>query len=269
MADPDIFRLPFSEAIAYFRRKLNLPAETWKTIQGNETDWAFVIASVTSADMLADFRAAVDRYIADGTGFNQFANEFNDIAQRYGWQSKQGVAWRADIVAKTNLRMAYAAGQYQQRQDPVIKKLRPGLRWVHRDSPQARPHHKAMDGKVFDGNDPTWSGFSLPSGYGCRCRLFSVPAPESGYFNLSDQLPYSLPDGKLTQVPAIRLDNKLYPVADPGFFYTPGASPQSARPAILQQMMQRQPPTLQRLIRQALPQRIVQKFLPRGFANGE
>lgn len=268
MADPDFTKLPFKQAIAYFRRKLNLPANTWKTIQGNENDWAFVIASVTNADMLADFRAAMDRYIADGTGFQQFAKEFKDIAQRYGWEPKQGVAWRADIAAKTNLRMAYAAGQYQQRQDPTIRKLRPGLMWRHRDSPLERPHHKAMNGKVFDGNDPAWSGFSLPSGYGCRCRLYSVPAPQDGYFDLSDRLPYTLPDGSTAQVPAIRVEDKLYPVADKGFYYTPGTSPQSTRPAILQQMLQRQPPSLQRIIRKALPQRIVQKFLPRGFGNG-
>lgn len=255
-------KLPFKEAIAYFAQKLNVPT---KDVLGEENDWAFAIAGITQAEMLADFRAAVDRYIGEGQSFQQFSKEFGAIAQRYGWQPKQGVAWRADLVAKTNMRMAYAAGQYQQRQNPEVRKRRPGLMWVHRDSPNFRPHHKALDRKVFDGSDPVYAGLSAPSGFGCRCRLFSVPAPEEGYFELSDRLPYTLPSGKQTEIPALPAEGKLYPVADPGFFYTPGASPKESRPTLLQQMIQRQPPALQRLIRRSLPQRIVQKFLPRGF----
>lgn len=265
MTDPT--RLLFSEAIAYFRQKLNIPTDSGNTIQGEEYDWAFSVASVTSAEMLADFRAACDRYIAEGRGFEEFSKDFSEIATRYGWQPPKGqsAAWRANVVGNTNLRLAYAAGQWQQRQDPAVKKLRPGLMWRHRDSPVPRPHHKAMDGRVLDGNDPQWSGFSLPSGIGCRCRLYTVAKPDEGFYNLSDSLPYQLPNGKTTQVPAVKVADKLYPVADPGFFYTPGKSPTSARPAILKQMIERQPPALQKLIRKAIPTKILQRMSKKGF----
>jgi SPP1 gp7 family putative phage head morphogenesis protein len=246
---PDLTRLPFEDAITYFRQKLNIPTEDSSTIQGEEYDWAFSVAGVMSAEMLADFRAAVERYIAEGKGFAQFASDYQEIAQRYGWEPKQGVAWRADIAAKTNMRMSYAAGQYQQRQNPEIKKRRPGLMWRWRDSPHPRPHHKAMDGKVFDGNDPQWSGLSLPSGWGCRCRIFSVPAPDDGYFDLSDRLAYKQPSGEIGEVPAVKIEGKLYPIADNGFYYTPGTSPNTLRPAVLEQMIVRQPSALQKMIR--------------------
>jgi hypothetical protein len=261
----DPTRLPFDKAIAYFRQKLNIPTQTWKDIQGAENDWAFAVAGVTSAEMLQDFRAAMDRYIAEGTGFAQFAKEFDAIAQNYGWQPREGVARRADLVAKTNFRMAYAAGQWQQRQDPVVKQLRPGLMWRHRDSPQERPHHKAMDGMVFDGNDPQYSGLVGFSGFGCRCRTFSVPAPDGGFDVLSDRLPYQFPNGEMGEVPAIKVKEKIYPVADEGFFYTPGKSPISARPHLFQQMLERQQPTWQKLIRKVIPQRILRAFKPKGF----
>jgi SPP1 gp7 family putative phage head morphogenesis protein len=261
----DPTRLPFNEAIAYFRQKLNIPTRTWKDIQGAENDWAFAIAGVTGAEMLQDFRMALDRYIADGTGFAQFAKEFDAIAQNFGWQPKEGIARKADLVAKTNFRMAYAAGQWQQRQDPLVKQLRPGLMWRHRDSPNERPHHKAMDGMIFDGNDPQYSGLVGFSGFGCRCRLFSVPAPDRGFDVLSQTLPYQFPDGKTGEVPAVKVGEKLFPVADPGFFYTPGASPKSARPHLFQQMLGRQPPAWQKLIRRAIPQRILRAFTPKGF----
>lgn len=265
MAD-DPTRLSFAEAIAYFAKKLSIPSKDAKAIQGNENDWAFTIAGVTNAEMLADFKSAVQRYLEQGLAFGQFQKDFASVAERYGWKPKEGVAWRASVTVSTNMRMAYSAGQHQQRQNPAIKKLRPGLMWLHRDSPQFRPHHKAMDRKVFDSEK--YPNLSAPSGYGCRCRLVSVPRPEDGYYDLSDSLPYVLPNGKKTEIPAIPVSGKLYPIADPGFYYAPGQSPISERPAILQQMIQRQPPALQKLIRRAIPQRILQKFLPRGFGNG-
>jgi SPP1 gp7 family putative phage head morphogenesis protein len=264
-ADDDPTRLPFEGAIAYFRQKLNIPTQDWKDIQGAENDWAFAVAGVTNAEMLADFRQALDRYIADGIGFDQFARDFDAIAQNYGWSPKEGTARKADLVAKTNFRMAYAAGQLQQRQDPVVKRLRPGLMWRHRDSPNFRPHHKAMDGMIFDGNDLQYSGLSAPSGFGCRCRLFSVPAPDRGFDELIDRLPYQFPNGDMGEVPAVSVGDRLYPVADPGFFYTPGTSPKSARPYLFQQMLNRQPPAWQKVIRKAIPTKILQAMTPKGF----
>ncbi len=261
MADNPI-KLPFGEAIAFFRRKLNVPATDAKTVQDDENSWAFAIAAVQNAEMLSDFRAALDRYIAEGRSFGEFSKDFTQIAERYGWKPKQGVAWRANIVAQTNMRQAYAAGQYQQRQNPIVKKLRPGLMWVHRDSPQSRPHHKAMDGKVFEAEAVTWS---LPAGFGCKCRWVSVAKPEEGYFELSDRLPIPQSNGRSIDVPAVRVEGKLLPVADPGFFHQAGASPVSDRPRLLQQMIARQSPAFQRLIRKALPKSIVEKFLPKGL----
>lgn len=264
-ADDDPTKLPFDKAIAYFRQKLNIPTQTWKDIQREENDWAFGISAVTNAEMLADFREVLDRYIADGIGFDQFANDFDAIAQSYGWIPKEGTARKADLIAKTNFRMAYAAGQWQQRQDPAVKRLRPGLMWRHRDSPNFRPHHKAMDGMIFDGNDAQYSGLSAPSGFGCRCRIYFVPAPEEGFDELSDRLPYQFPDGDTGEIPAVRVDDQLYPIADPGFFYTPGASPKSVRPYLFQQMLERQPPSWQKVIRKAIPTKILQAMSKKGF----
>lgn len=238
-------KLPFPEAIAFFRRKLNVPTADWKTIQEAENDWAFGVAGVTNAEMLADFRAACDRYIADGASFVQFAKDYEAIATRYGWKPKQGIAYRAQVAASTNMRQAYAAGQWQQRQNPAVRRLRPGLKWRHRDSVDYRPHHKMMDGKVFEASKVAWS---LPCGFGCKCRWLSVPKPDGGYFELSNRLPYELPDGKQVKIPAVRVGKALFPVADPGFFHQAGASPVSDRPSLLQRMINRQPEPLRKAI---------------------
>ncbi|MBI4738998.1 hypothetical protein HY772_05570 [Candidatus Woesearchaeota archaeon] len=249
----------FQSTIASLRKALNLTSKATSTIQEDQQDWGTALAKITIADMLTDFKAAVDRYRTQGSGFNQFADDFKQVATRYGWQPKNGAAWRANVTTSTNLRSTYTAAQQQQR-DPS----RPGLEWVHgaaRSPLVPRDHHLALDGKVFDGNDPFWSKFMLPSGYNCTCRWRSVPTPVEGYFELSDRLPYVLPDGRSVEIPAIRIEKELYPVADPGFYFGDGVKLEEVRSVVLQQMVQRQPQPLQQSILKSLPQRILKRFL--------
>ena len=58
--------LPFEEAIAFFRGKVNLPTATWLDIQKGMHARAFVVAGAMQTRLLEDFRAAVSSAIAKG-----------------------------------------------------------------------------------------------------------------------------------------------------------------------------------------------------------
>jgi len=79
-------QLPFAEQINYFRKKLDLPTGSYAEIYGAEHDNAFVVAGANRLDMVADFRKAVDKAIADGTTLEEFRRDFDDIDAKYGWQ---------------------------------------------------------------------------------------------------------------------------------------------------------------------------------------
>ena len=59
--------LPFAEAIAYFRDKLNMPTARWTDLWQEMHGRAFTIAGALQEDLLQDLREAVDRAIAEGT----------------------------------------------------------------------------------------------------------------------------------------------------------------------------------------------------------
>ena len=105
-------QLPFAEQINYFRRKLDLPTESYADIYGAEHDHAFVVAGANRLDMVADFRKAVDKAIADGTTLEEFRRDFDDIVAKYGWQYHGGRDWRSKIIYDTNLHASYQAGRY-------------------------------------------------------------------------------------------------------------------------------------------------------------
>ena len=75
----DYGSLPFDEALAFFRAKLNLPTQRWDDLLGAAHDRAFVVAGAMKADLLVDLRAAVDKAMADGTTIETFRKDFNQI----------------------------------------------------------------------------------------------------------------------------------------------------------------------------------------------
>lgn len=162
--------LPFAEALAFFRAKLNLPTQHWDDLLGAAHDRAFVVAGAMHADLLADLRAAVDRAIADGTTFESFRKDFERIVAERGWtgwtgeNTKGGQAWRARTIYDTNLFTSYSAGRHRQMKE--VADRRPY--WRYRHSPASvvpRPEHLAWDGVILRHDDPWWSTHYPPCGW--------------------------------------------------------------------------------------------------------
>jgi hypothetical protein len=216
--------LPFSEQVEFFRRKLNLPTNAWTDIWQSEHDHAFVVAGANRDDLVADFRAAVDRAIADGATLEQFRKDFDRIVEKYGWSYNGSRNWRSRMIYETNLRTSYAAGRYAQLQE--LKRVRPYWEYVHSDAVEhPRPLHLAWNGLVLDADDPWWEVHFPPGGWGCQCTVHALNARDLKRMGKDgpDQAPPTVmetvtvgkrgPSPRTVETPA---------GIDPGFGYTPG-----------------------------------------------
>lgn len=174
--------LPFLEAIAFFRAKLNLPTAKWDDLLGAAHDRAFVVAGAMKADLLADLREAIDQAISSGTTLDAFRADFAQIVAQRGWTgwtgqgTIAGEAWRTRVIYDTNLFTSYSAGRYQQMK--AVTETRPY--WRYRHSPasvEPRPEHLAWDGLILRHDDPWWSTHSPPGGFGCFVAGTEVATP--------------------------------------------------------------------------------------------
>jgi hypothetical protein len=175
MPDASYGSLPFQEQIAFFRRKFNINTNAWTDIWQEAHDHAFVVAGANRDDLVADFRAAVDKAIANGGTLEQFRQDFDRIVAKYGWSYNGGRNWRSRVIYETNLRTSYAAGRYAQLQE--VKRFRPYWLYVHSDSVQhPRPLHKQWgDAKlVLHADDPWWQTHYPPNGWGCQCTVHAL-----------------------------------------------------------------------------------------------
>ena len=219
--------LPFAEQIAFFRRKLNLPTDAWTDIWAAAHDFSFVVAGANRDDLVADFRAAVDKVIAEGATLADFRKDFDKIVADHGWDYNGGRNWRSRVIYETNLRTSYQAGRYDQLQE--VKQDRPYWRYVHSDAVEnPRPQHLAWDGLVLPADDPWWDTHYPPNGWGCQCTVEALSEDDLADLGMSgpDQAPAVImerrvvgqnsPGGpRVVQVPR---------GIDPGFEYTPGAA---------------------------------------------
>lgn len=171
--EAEAFRLLPLEAIRYFAGKVNIPTQRWTDVWKAAHTRAFMVAGIQAEDMLADIRQALTKAIAEGTTLEEFRRDLAPLLQRTGWtaKGKRYVGWRTQLIYETNLRTAYAAGEYEQQTDPDVLALLPIWRYQHSGSDEPRPHHLAWNGLTLRADDPWWATHRPPNGWKCDCRV--------------------------------------------------------------------------------------------------
>lgn len=169
-------RLPFKEAVDYFRQKASVPSAHWTAVMDEAHARSFAVAGATDKALIGDLRGAVDKAIAEGTGLGAFQKEFDAIVAKHGWVHHGHPQWRARVIYESNMRTAFAAGRYAQATDPDVLAAFPYWEWVHTPVQHPRPQHVAWDGLVLRADDPFWDTHYPPCGYGCMCIVRSLSA---------------------------------------------------------------------------------------------
>lgn len=170
---PKWLNLSFKEAIAFFRKKLNIPIGQYNDLSDAYHQYAFSISGVTRADMLQDIRTIVDQAVADGTSYESLYKQWNrSIGRKYGWRPGER---RVYLILDTNSRQAIATGRGQQMTDPDVIKRRPLGLWRWRDSPNPRLNHQQLNNKAIPLSHPFWRKCPAGNcGFGCRCGVYSI-----------------------------------------------------------------------------------------------
>lgn len=237
--------LPFEEAIAFFRQKLNMPSERWADVWRDAHNRAFMVAGATKTDLLADLRGAVDKAISEGQSLGAFQKAFKEIVARHGWEHTGPASWRSRVIFETNLRQSYNAGRDDQIER--IKHKRPYALYRHGDSEHPRELHLKWNNLVLPVDHPWWDTHSPSNGYGCKCKKFLLSeadlkrrgltvgqAPDDGNYEWVDKA-----TGEIHRIPR---------GIDPGFDYRPKtpaalteamAKREAAKPALAERLPER------------------------------
>jgi hypothetical protein len=181
-----VFNLPFNEASAFFRNKLNIPTKQWDDLWKGEHAKGFMSAGAMKAELLTDLSAEVDKAIAGGLTKKEFLEQFDSIVAKHGWSYNGGRRWRSNLIYDTNVTTAYQAGRWKQFQEGGAQ----FLMYIHADGVRhPRPQHVAWHGVTLPISHEFWSTHYPPNGWRCHCRAVragaaEVTAPPAGYRNI-------------------------------------------------------------------------------------
>jgi uncharacterized protein with gpF-like domain len=228
--------LPFEEMIAFFRKKIDMPTETYKDLTSQLHQQFFSVAGAMKLDLLAELREAVDELISAGATISDFRAKFKEIVEKHGWAHTGTVKSRSRVIYDTNIRQAYHAGREFQMSNPELRKLRPYGLYVHGGSKSPRPQHLAWHNKVLPLDDPWWETHTPMNDYGCSCKKFMLSERDVKKRGLAitngDAMPFAGQthsekdvNGKVHQLPA---------GVGFGFESRPKVNPQSARDAVIE-----------------------------------
>ncbi len=214
---------PFDEAVSYFRQKVSIPSAHWTTLMDEAHARGFAVAGVTKDDMLADFRAAVDKAISKGTTLQEFRQDFDDIVKRTGWSHTGTAEWRARVIYQTNMANAFSAGRYAQAVNPAVLAAYPYWEYLHVNCPYPRLQHLAWSGMVLRADDPWWSAHYPPNGWGCHCITASLGPRDLARRGIDPGSLKAPPTQWMEYVNRTTGVVTKYPAGvDPSFAYNPG-----------------------------------------------
>ena len=167
------------EALRYFREKGLKPAFEFRDVGPEEHAHAFTVAKAMELDLLADVKAEVSRYLADGRTLEQFRRDIEPLLRKRGWWDRKkvvdqrtgkerevqlGSPWRLRVIYRSNLRAARAAGQWERIQR--TRKTHPYLRYALGSSREHREEHVAWAGTLLPVEDDWWHDHFPPNGWG-------------------------------------------------------------------------------------------------------
>jgi hypothetical protein len=219
---PSVFDLPFHEAESYFKDKLNIPTDKWNDLVDEEHAKAFMTAGAKKADLLADFRKAVDAAIDGKMPLPEFQKRFDEIVKQHGWQYHGTRNWRSELIWSQNISTAYQAGRWQQFANSDAEYLV----YRHQDG-QMNPRrtHQAWNGTVLPKDDPWWNTHGVPNGFGCKCRIYRSNQGEADRAFNKGKRPDNVPPDK-------------------GFAYNPGTAGLKNHEEVLGRKLDKLPPDI-------------------------
>ena len=181
------FEITPEEALEFFLAKGLTRSFRWDDMLGTEHNVAFTVAKMMNRDLLDFIKKELDKVIAAGDTFDDFAEQIMPALQRAGWwgrrdvvdpltgmviEARLGSASRLETIFRTNLQSAYAKGQWENIQD--TKDVFPYLMYDAVDDSRTRAEHAQWDGTVLPADHHFWESHYPPNGYNCRCGVIQL-----------------------------------------------------------------------------------------------
>jgi SPP1 gp7 family putative phage head morphogenesis protein len=169
--------LPPEQVVEYFKSKGYAFSWDWYDVWQEAHTLAFTVAKAMRLDVLQTIRDEMQKVFDEGITLDTFRKELEPKLKALGWWGKStigdetgaatvqlGSPWRLSTIYNTNFQTGYAAARWKFFEDNAAD--RPYGMYLAVLDAATRPAHRALHGKVFPLDDPFWTSFGPPNGWG-------------------------------------------------------------------------------------------------------
>ena len=228
---------PPKAVLDFLSRKQLKPSFDYREVWKQENQAAFTVAKATRLDILQDIHEELTKAMASGQTLASFQKQLKPLLQKKGWWGikemtdpltgkaklvQLGSPRRLKIIYDTNMRTAYAHGQWQRIQR--TKAALPYLTYEIGPSKNHRKDHVQWQGLCLPADDPFWDSHYPPNGWGCKCRVRQVSQYEYDQLNKAGKIGTKAPPIKRQEYINKRTGvvEQVPEGIDPGWDYNPG-----------------------------------------------
>lgn len=176
----------FDAAMRAFRKRVPMTKGEWLDLDRAQREYAFTVAGVSQANMVAQVWDAVDSAIEHGEDLEDFKGRVGELLESE-WGRPN--APRVETIFRTNINTAYNAGRHAVFTAPAVKEARPYFRFDTIDDDRRDDECEALDGTILPQDDPFWDANIPPLHFNCRCSFVALTAEEAGEEGVAPEAP--------------------------------------------------------------------------------
>lgn len=200
-------------AIEFWKQRAKLTDAEAEALGEGARQRAFYVSGLARRDLVRLVSDGIQTALENGETLEAFRDRIAAAIQSQGWHER-----RVELIFRTNMQTAYAAGRWKKIQ--AVKASRPYLQYVAR-MVRTRPSHAILHRLVYPVDHDFWKTNFPPNGFRCHCHAVSLSSRQVEKRGLTVQ--------KEMPGPGVWTDPKTgyeYPVhfpgADKGFRGNPG-----------------------------------------------
>lgn len=183
---------PAPEVLSYLEGRGLAPSFDWRDSYGADHAYSFTVAKATQLDVLSEIHSATRKAITEGLPFEAFRKDLAPKLKSMGWwgtrsrldpltgeavATRLGSNRRLKVIYWANTRTAYGAGKWERMQR--TKAALPYLVYRLGAAREHRPHHADKENIILAIDDPFWSTWYPPNGWGCVCWVRQITGEEA------------------------------------------------------------------------------------------
>jgi hypothetical protein len=170
--------LRFEQALAALRDRVPMTSDVFDQLDESEREFAFSVANVEQADVIASVFDAIEGAVENGTDFDTFKDAVGSQLED-SWGGEQ--PGRVETVFRANVMSAYNGGRFREMTAPAVADARPYWRFdVIEDSRlDDCPICKPCTDVVLPADHPWWRTHYPILHPNCRCIATALTEEEA------------------------------------------------------------------------------------------